>query len=75
VTKALEAGPYQCRSGTSYSTPIAVGTAAHMLFYIRMKVENEERAGVVATCRGMKKLLLPMAAPIDGYSYVRPWIL
>jgi hypothetical protein len=46
-----------------------------MLLYIRMEVENEERAGVVATCRGMKQLLLSMAAPVGGYSYVQPWIL
>jgi hypothetical protein len=73
--KHLEQGPRQCRSGTSYATPIAAGTAANMLFYVRMKVDNEERVKEVTSCRGMKKLLLSMAAPTDGYSYVRPWVL
>jgi hypothetical protein len=73
--KHLKQGPRQCRSGTSYATPIAAGTAANMLFYVRMKVENEERVKEMATCRGMKKLLRSMADSIGGYSYVRPWVL
>lgn len=73
--KHLNQGIRQCRSGTSYATPIAAGTAANMLFYVRMNVENEAKVKDVATCRGMKKLLLSMAAPIGGYRYIRPWIL
>lgn len=73
--KHLKQGIRQCRSGTSYATPIAAGTAANMLFYVRMNVEIEAQAKKLATCRGMKKLLLSMAAPIGGYRYIRPWIL
>lgn len=73
--KHLKQGQRQYRSGTSYATPIAAGTAANALFYVRMKIENEEKVKEAATCRGMKKLLLSMAAPIGGYSYVRPWVL
>jgi hypothetical protein len=73
--KHLKQGPRQCRSGTSYATPIAAGTAANMLFYVRMKVENEAKVKEVAICRGMKKLLLSMAALIAGYRYIAPWIL
>jgi hypothetical protein len=73
--KHLEQGNRQCRSGTSYATLIATGTAANMLFYVRMKLANEAKVKEVATCRGVKKLLLSMAAPIGGYSYIRPWVL
>jgi hypothetical protein len=73
--KHLKQGNRQCQSGTSYATPIAAGTAANMLFYVRMKFENEAKVKEAATCRGMKKILLSMAAPIHGYSYIRPWSL
>lgn len=70
----LKQGIRQCRSGTSYATPIAAGTAANMLFYVRMKVDSEEKVKESATCRGMKKLLRSMAAP-GKYLYIRPWVL
>jgi len=73
--KHLKQGARQCRSGTSYATPIAAGTAANILFYVRMKIDNEERVREMATCRGMKKLLLSMTTLTGGYSYVRPWVL
>lgn len=71
----LEQGTRLCRSGTSYATPIAAGTAANMLFYVRMKlVDSEEKVKESATCGGMKKLLRSMTDPGD-YLYIRPWVL
>lgn len=71
----LKQGSRQSRSGTSYATPIAAGTAANMIFYTRMKVQNQVRVKSVETCQGMKKLFLSMASPIGGYNYLRPWVM
>jgi hypothetical protein len=73
--KHLGQGPRQWRSGTSYATPIAAGTAATMLFYARMKIQRQELVTELRTCAGMKKMLLSMAEMRDGYNYLRPWLL
>jgi hypothetical protein len=63
--KYLEYGSKQCRAGTSYATTTAAATAANMLFYARMKLENKERAKELETRRGM----------ICEYEYANPHIL
>lgn len=73
--KHLGQGSRQWRSGTSYATPIAAGTASTMLFYARMKLGRLNRLGELGTCTGMRKLLLSMAELRDGYHYLRPWLL
>jgi hypothetical protein len=73
--KHLGQGPRQWRSGTSYATPIAAGTAASMLFYARMKLQRQEKVEELRSCAGMRKLLLSMAEMRDGYNYLRPWLL
>lgn len=73
--KHLGQGLRQWRSGTSYATPIAAGTAATMLFYTRMKLQRQELVTELRTCAGMRKVLLSMAEERDGYNYLRPWLL
>ncbi|KAH7395552.1 hypothetical protein BKA64DRAFT_61259 [Cadophora sp. MPI-SDFR-AT-0126] len=53
----LKQGRLQCCSGTSYATPIAAGAAANMLFYVRMKVDSEERRKEAATCKGDEEIV------------------
>jgi len=73
--KHLGQGSRQWRSGTSYATPIAAGTAATMLFYARMKAKKPTMVAELRTCAGMRRLLLSMAEMRDGYNYIRPWVL
>ena len=73
--KHLKQGSKQFRSGTSYATPIAAGTAANMLLYVRMKVDDEGIVEEAASCRGMKKLLKLMTRKDESYSCVSPWKL
>lgn len=73
--KHLGQGSRQCKSGTSYATPIAAGTAASMLFYSRMKLQKQEKVAELRSCAGMRKMLLSMSEMRDGYNYIRPWVL
>lgn len=73
--KHLGQGSRQWRSGTSYATPIAAGTAATMLFYARVKLQKPDIVTEMGTCAGMRKLLLSMAEMRDGYNHLRPWRL
>jgi hypothetical protein len=74
--KHLKVGLKQCRSGTSYATPLAAGTAANMILYARIKVQSTELVAEIETCKGMKKLLKSVSVETsDGYSSLRPWKL
>lgn len=72
----LGVGKTQCRSGTSYATPIAAGTAANMILYARMKLQDQSLAKEIEKCSGMKKLLKSVSKETsEGYSSLRPWKL
>ena len=69
------------RTGTSYATPIAAGTAAMLLDLVRQEVAKPRALKDVERrlkkVEGMSAVLLAMSAkPRDGgYYHVRPWSL
>ncbi|KAI9668909.1 MAG: hypothetical protein M1829_005221, partial [Trizodia sp. TS-e1964] len=74
--KHLKIGSTQCRSGTSYPTPIAAGMAANLLLYARMKLPDQQLVKEIEQCAGMKKLLKSLSkVTTEGYSSLRPWDL
>ncbi|RYP00369.1 hypothetical protein DL766_010475 [Monosporascus sp. MC13-8B] len=64
----------QCKSGTSYATPIAVGIAAFLLQYARLHLAD--KADMLRRQSKMKDVLLKIAEKTqqsiswDGYNYV-----
>lgn len=67
----------ECKSGTSYATPIAVAVAATLLQYVRWQLPETKHAVTtrLRSCDGMKAMLAAMSEERDGYSYVVPWKL
>jgi hypothetical protein len=67
----------QCKSGTSYATPIAVAVAATLLQYVRWKLPESNNAAAkrLRSCDGMKAVLAEMSEDRDrhGYMYIAPW--
>lgn len=65
----------QCKSGTSYATPIVVGMAAFLLQYARLHLRTEEAMMMKRQAR-MKDVLMRVAEKTqsserrDGYNYV-----
>jgi hypothetical protein len=82
-TKGVQGGEgvVERRTGTSYATPIAAGTAAMLLDLARQEVTKPQVLGDVERrlkkVEGMSDVLLAMSGePRDGgYYHVRPWIL
>jgi len=64
-------------SGTSYATPVAAAIAALVLVFIQdataAKKMTEDLRDDAFSRDGMKNILLKMAVPNDGYSYIAPW--
>jgi subtilisin family serine protease len=82
-TKGVQSGEgfIERRTGTSYATPIAAGTAAMLLDLARQEVTKPQVLRDVERrlkkVEGMSDVLLAMSGePRDGgYYHVRPWIL
>ena len=75
IPSVTEKGIYL--SGTSYSTPVAVGIAANILRLVQNLADTNKLAEnqlMRAFSRtGMKNILLTMSNKRDGYHYVAPW--
>lgn len=63
-------------SGTSYSTPIAAGIAAHVLEFARYKLKlSEDQKKLLYSGGCMKKIFREMMGTRGGYGYIQPWVL
>lgn len=64
-------------TGTSYSTPVAVGIAANVLRFVehvtRAGFMNGDQRGEAFRRAGMKKILMAMSEDRDGYRFITPW--
>jgi hypothetical protein len=70
-------GPYQCKSGTSYATPIAAGLAAIVLDWARRKLPESESENLkkLHSRKGINAVFELMAIERDKYEYLTLWEL
>ena len=63
----------QIRSGTSVATPIAVGIAALILEFSRLRGIDIRNVAKLKTFDGMATVLEDLSTDVGGYRYLRPW--